>query len=274
MRFFVLIFLLFQIINVSISRAETLLLATTTSMQDSGLLDVLSPVFTEDTGIALQWVSVGTGKALALAKNCDVDVVLVHAPEAEKAFVTAGYALRRHIVMFNHFILVGPRNDPANLEGKSAPLAFRALSQKAELFISRGDNSGTHQKEEAIWKQAQLVPPQREKWYFSVGQGMMHTLNVASEKHAYTLTDSGTWIQFRHKNPQTELRELIADDATLFNQYSVLEIHPQNCPRIKKELGARFAKWLTSAAVQKRIADFKVQGKQLFFSNASATGHK
>ncbi len=268
-----LLFLLFQTVGASICKADTLLLATTTSTQDSGLLDILSPIFTEETGISLQWVSVGTGKALALAKNCDVDVVLVHAPETEKAFMQDGYASRRHLVMYNNFIIVGPQSDPAHIEGKSAPLALKSLSEKGELFVSRGDNSGTHIREQAIWKQTGMTAPQKEKWYYSVGQGMMHTLNIASEKHAYTLTDSGTWIQFQHKNPHTELRMLIATDETLFNQYSVLELEPRNCPRMKKDLAARFAKWMTSSAVQKRIADFKVQGKQLFFPNASPIGH-
>ncbi len=260
---------IFQGMKIDSCRAQSLLMATTTSVQDSGLLDYLIPFFNKETGISLQWVSVGTGKALAHAKNCDVDIVLVHAPDAEKAFVKDAYAIKRHPVMYNTFIIVGPKDDPAHIAGKSASLALKSIAEKEVLFVSRGDNSGTHQKEQKLWKKAGLVPPQKEKWYYSIGQGMLHTLNMALEKNAYVLSDSGTWTQFKSKNPQTMLTVLVQDDAELFNQYSILELNPQRCPHIKKEPATKFAHWLLSPHTQQRIAKYKILGQQLFFPNAA-----
>ncbi len=243
-------------------------MATTTSVQDSGLLDFLIPAFTKDTGITMKWVSVGTGKALAHARNCDVDVVLVHAPEAEKDFISGGYALQRYPIMYNTFLIVGPKADTAKVLGQDAIFALQNIARNQALFVSRGDDSGTHKTEEKLWRSAKLNIPQREKWYFSAGQGMMHTLNIASEKEAYTLSDSGTWLQFKSKNPQSPLQILVQDDENLFNQYSVLELNSQKCSSIKKELAQQFITWITSPKAQERIAAYHINNKQLFFPNA------
>ncbi len=248
---------------------RTLLIATTTSIQDSGLLDTLAPIFTKEKGISLKWVSVGTGKALTHGKQCDVDAVLVHAKAAEEAFVQAGYGIHRLPFMYNSFIIVGPKEDTAKTQGQKAHIALQYIARAKAHFISRGDYSGTHRMEEKLWRNADLQIPEKEKWYLSVGQGMMHTLNIASEKKAYTLTDRGTWIHFHSKNPQSPLTVLVQDDAELFNQYSVIEVNPQHCPQAQQTLAAKFSEWLATPTTQKHIADYHIQGQQLFFPNAA-----
>ncbi len=247
---------------------QSLLMATTTSTEDSGLLDVLGPLFTKETGIDIKWVAVGTGKALAHGKNCDVDVLLVHAPDAELAFIEAGHGLHRQLVMYNDFVLVGPKDDIAKVQGNNASVALKAIATSSASFVSRGDDSGTHKAEQKLWKQLYGAIPQKEKWYISVGQGMMSTLNIASEKKAYALTDRGTWINFSSKKPDSELAILVEGDKALFNQYSVLEINPKQCPKVKSDLAAKFATWLISPSTQAHIAKYTVQDKQLFFPNA------
>ena len=225
--------------------ADTLMMATTTSTQDTGLLEFLAPTFQKETGIELKWVAVGTGKALEIAKNCDADVLLVHAPAAEKEFVKAGHGIDRRQVMYNDFVLIGPAS-----------------------FVSRGDQSGTHKAELKLWKQSGLNPD-KEAFYISAGQGMMATLNMAAEKSAYTLTDRGTWIKFNaQQGAKNPLAIVVEGDKALFNQYSVITVNPKQCPKTKADLGKKFEDWWVAPSTQKRIAEFKLEGKQLFFPNA------
>ncbi|WP_457755985.1 substrate-binding domain-containing protein, partial [Thermodesulfatator indicus] len=185
---------------------KVLRMATTTSTDNTGLLDYLAPMFKKDTGIELQWIAVGTGKALRLGQNCDVDILLVHAPPAEKKFVAAGYGINRREVMYNDFVIVGPPEDPAGIKGLSVKKALKKIAAKKATFVSRGDDSGTNKKELALWKMAGIDPKKldKEPWYIQTGQGMLATLNVAAEKKGYTLTDRGTYIklEYNHKgNP-------------------------------------------------------------------------
>ena len=251
--------------------AETLMMATTTSTQDTGLLEYLAPIFTRDTGIDLKWVSVGTGKALAHGKACDVDVLLVHAPALEKKFVDEGYGVDRRQVMYNDFVLIGPADDPAGVRGKDVPAAFRAFAASGKnAFVSRGDNSGTHNAEKKLWAEAGLAVPGKDSpWYVDAGQGMMATIRIAAEKNGYTVTDRGTFIKYEaaHKgNPPLVI--LIEGDKALLNQYSVMMVNPKVCPKVKRDAANAFIKWWVSPAAQKAVADFKLEGKQLFFPNA------
>lgn len=264
-----LLILLCCTLPLSAQAAETLLMATTTSTQDSGLLEYLAPVFTAETGIDLKWVAVGTGKALELGKNCDVDVLLVHAPDAEKAFVAAGHGIHRHQVMYNDFVLVGPKADPAKIAGKTLGDALRAIGTHKALFISRGDNSGTHSAEKKLWQTMELPLPDKEAWYISAGQGMLATLTMAAEKNAYALTDRGTWIKYHAKQGDASpLKIIVEGDSALFNQYSVMEVNPAMCPKAKPALAQKFVQWWINPATQTKIAAFQLEGKQLFFPNA------
>ena len=250
--------------------AEELMMATTTSTQDSGLLDYLKPILLKETGIDLKWVSTGTGKALEHGKNCDVDVLLVHAPAAELKMVAEGFAVDRRQIMYNDFVIVGPKNDPAGIRGKSVADTLKTLAAKKTVFVSRGDKSGTHQMELGLWTALNMPVPDKESWYVQLGQGMMATINAAAEKNGYTLTDRGTWIKFeavqKEKNP---LAVLVEGDKSLLNQYSVMTVSPARCPKVKAGLAAKFADWWVCAATQNHIAAFKLEGKQLFFPNAS-----
>lgn len=248
---------------------ETLMMATTTSTQDTGLLEYLEPYFKKDTGITLKWVSVGTGKALELAKNCDAEVLLVHAPAAEKKFVEDGHAIDRRQIMYNDFVLIGPKDDPAGLKGKNVAEAFKTMSDKGAVFISRGDESGTHKAEQKLWKDAG-ADPAANKNYVSAGSGMMATIRMSAEKKGYALTDRGTWIKFANQEGANNPLDIIVEgDAPLRNQYSVLTVNPAQCPKVKKEMALKFEDWWVSPETQKLIDDFRVEGKQLFFSNAN-----
>ncbi|GAB7078378.1 ABC transporter substrate-binding protein [Megalodesulfovibrio paquesii] len=248
--------------------ADPLMMATTTSTQDSGLLEYLEPMFKADTGIELKWVAVGTGKALEIAKNCDVDVLLVHAPAAELEFVKEGHGIDRRQVMYNDFVLVGPAADPAKVKGKSTSEALKGIFDAKASFVSRGDQSGTHKAEQKLWSQSNLSPD-KEPNYLSAGQGMIATLNMAGEKQAYTLTDRGTWITFADKMGDTNpLTILVEGDKALFNQYSVLTVNPAQCPKVKTEMAKKFEDWWVAPATQQKIADYTLKGKQLFFPNA------
>ncbi len=240
---------------------ERLRLATTTSTDNSGLLAAINPVFTQKTGIAVDVIAVGTGKALKLGQNCDVDVVLVHAPAAEKAFVEAGYGIDRLVVMHNDFVIAGPRDDPAGIrQAKSAADALRRIAQAKAPFVSRGDDSGTHKKENHLWQQAGIEP--EGGWYYSIGQGMGAALQFAEEKQGYVLTDRGTWLAMRAKLPGLAI--VFEGDPQLFNPYHIIAVNPKRCPHVNYQDAKRYATFLTGPVGQKLIADFKVDGQQLF----------
>ncbi|OAG26983.1 substrate-binding domain-containing protein [Thermodesulfatator autotrophicus] len=246
---------------------KVLRMATTTSTDNTGLLDYLAPMFEKDTGIKLQWIAVGTGKALRLGQNCDVDILLVHAPAAEKKFVAAGYGINRREVMYNDFVIVGPQEDPAGIKGLFIKEALQKIAAKKATFVSRGDDSGTNKKELALWKMAGIDPKKldKEPWYIQTGQGMLATLNVAAEKKGYTLTDRGTYIKFEYNHKgKPPLVILVEGDKALRNQYSVIEINPKRCPNVRNDLARAFSDWITSPKAQKAIAEFKLLGKQLF----------
>ena len=248
--------------------AETLMMATTTSTQDSGLLDYIKPIFEKVTGLELKWVSVGTGKALAMGEAGDVDVLLVHAPKAEKKFVADGFGIDRKLVMFNDFVIVGPKADPAKVKGLASAAALKGISASKANFVSRGDDSGTHKKELELWKDAKMSAPDKDSWYISLGQGMMAVLRAAGEKNAYAMTDRGTWISFDDTQNPKNLDILVEGDKTLRNQYSVIIVNPAKHPKVKKAAADKFVAWWVSQPAQKAIADYKLKGKQLFFSNA------
>lgn len=244
-------------------------MATTTSTDNTGLLDVLGPRFKADTGIELQWVAVGTGKALELGKNCDVDVLFVHAPEAERKFVQDGYGIDRREVMYNDFVLIGPAADPAGIKGQGVIEALKTVAERGAVFVSRGDASGTHKKELSLWEKAGVSGIDKETWYVQTGQGMLPTINVAAERQGYTLTDRGTFIKYedQHKgNPPLVI--MVEGDPGLFNQYSVISVNPERCPKVRRDLAAAFSDWVVSAPIQALIGDFKLMGKPLFVPNA------
>ncbi len=248
--------------------ADVLMMATTTSTQDSGLLEYLEPFFKKETGMELKWVAVGTGKALEIAKNCDADVLLVHAPAAELEFIKAGHGTDRRQIMYNDFVIVGPKADPAKIAGKSSAEALGRILKSKAGFVSRGDQSGTHKAEQKLWQQAGITPD-KDPAYFSAGQGMMATLNMAAEKKAYALTDRGTWITFADKaGADNPLAIAMEGDTALFNQYSDITVNPDRCPKVDKALAQKFEDWWVSPSTQQKIADYKLKGKQLFFPNA------
>jgi tungstate transport system substrate-binding protein len=252
-----------------LAAGQTLVMATTTSTDNTGLLDYLAPHFTKATGIELRWTAVGTGKALKLGENCDVDVLLVHAPGAEKAYVKAGHGVGRREVMFNDFVIIGPAADPAGVKGKSVSDALAAVEAKGAIFASRGDNSGTHKKELSLWKAAGKPVPEKDKWYLQTGQGMLATINIAAERGGYTMTDRGTYIKYEDtQGGNPPLKILVEGDAVLKNQYSVLAINPEKCENAQYDLAQKFSDWLAGAEAQKLIGEFKLLGKQLFKPNA------
>ncbi len=248
---------------------EAVLLATTTSTDNTGLLDYLAPMFQAQTGVELKWIAVGTGKALKMGENCDVDVLMVHAPAAEQKFIDAGFGADRRLVMYNDFVIVGPVADPAIVKGLDAAAALRAIVAAKAKFASRGDNSGTNKKELSLWKAAGLAAPDKQEWYVQTGKGMILTLNTAGEQGGYTLTDRGTWIKFEsnHKGnpPLTILSE---GDKALFNQYSVMAVNPAHCPDVNNAMALKYMDWIVGEKAQKAIADFKLMGKKLFIPNA------
>lgn len=249
--------------------AETMLMATTTSTEATGMLDYLMPLFTKDSGIEVKWTAVGTGKALKMGENCDVDVLMVHAPGAEKAFVEAGFGTGRTEFMYNDFVIVGPKADPAKAKGDDSAKGLAAIAAAKAAFISRGDDSGTHKAEQGQWKTSGLPLPDKETWYVSAGQGMMETLTMAGERGGYALTDRGTFISYEAKagaNPALGI--LVEGDKALMNQYSVIPVNPSKCPKAKKDAADKLAAWVASKKGQQAVADFKLEGKQLFFPNA------
>ncbi|WP_316900130.1 substrate-binding domain-containing protein [Pseudodesulfovibrio indicus] len=250
--------------------SETLMMATTTSTANTGLLDeLIVPKFLKDTGIEIKFIAVGTGKALAMAENCDVDVVLVHAPASEKAYVDKGVLIDRKELMYNDFVIIGPAADPAGVKGMNVAEALKTIGQKQAVFASRGDNSGTHKKELSLWKAAGMQVPEKDAWYIQTGQGMLPTINIANEKNGYTMTDRGTYIKYADtKGGNPPLVVLVEGDKVLFNQYSALAVNPEKCKDAKYELATKFINWMASPEVQAAIGDFKLLGKPLFTPNA------
>lgn len=248
---------------------KALMMATTTSTDNTGLLDYLAPLIKKDTGIELKWTAVGTGKALQMGVNCDVDVLLVHDPDAEKKFMTEGSGINRTEIMYNDFVIIGPKSDPAGIKNKSVINAMKAIAAKKANFASRGDKSGTHALELKLWKTSGIAAPDKKPWYLSTGQGMIETIKVASEKNGYTITDRGTYIKYETTNKgNPPLVILVENDSNLFNQYAAIEVNPAKCPKAKNDLAKEFIKWMASDNGQKLIKDFKLNGKQLFTPNA------
>ncbi|MEW6068176.1 MAG: substrate-binding domain-containing protein [Nitrospirota bacterium] len=242
--------------------------ASTTSTQNSGLLDYILPIFEKKTGIKVDVVAVGTGAAIEIGKRGDADFVLVHAKEQELKAVEDGHFVDRHDVMYNDFVIICPDNDPAKIKGiKSASDAFRKIAESGQSFVSRGDNSGTHTKELSIWKK-NGIDPKGQKWYIEVGQGMEKTQRIANEKRAYTLTDRGTWLATKEKD-KLEMVIVLEGDPVLFNQYGVMAVNPEKHGHAKYQETMVFINWLISRDGQEAIASFKdKQDNQLFIPNA------
>ncbi len=244
------------------AETATVILSTTTSTQDSGLLDVLVPMFEKKTGLTVKTISVGTGQALALAARGEADVTLAHAPSVERRYVEEGKLLNRRLVMYNDFVIIGPAEDPARIRGLPKALdAMRRIAESQSRFVSRGDKSGTHTLETALWKQAGVEP--KGAWYLESGQGMGQTLGIAEERRAYTITDRGTWLAFQKR---VSLPVLVEKDRPLLNLYSVMEVNPANGPRINAAGGKAFADFMLSAEVQAVIRVFGADkyGQPLF----------
>jgi len=250
---------------------KSIVVASTTSTQDSGLFSHILPLFKAKTGIDVRVVAQGTGQALDTGRRGDADVLFVHARAQEEKFVADGFGVKRFPVMYNDFVLIGPRSDPAGIKGMSdIAAALQAIKTKAAPFISRGDRSGTHTAELDLWKAAGIdIAKDKGPWYKEIGQGMGAALNTASASNAYLLADRGTWISFKNRG---ELEIVVQGDKRLFNQYGVMLVNPAKHPHVKKDLGQAFIDWLISAEGQKAIADYKIEGQQLFFSNANVPG--
>ena len=260
------LFMLGLLFGVASRSAETqsrnVILSTTTSTQDSGLLDLLVPLFEKQSGYSVKTVSVGTGQALALAAKGDADVALVHAPSLEKKYVSGGQLQNRRLVMYNDFVIIGPKDDPAKIRAlKSTLAALKAIEQAKAPFVSRGDNSGTHTLEKSLWKEAGIQP--NGPWYIESGQGMGATLNIANERNAYTITDRGTYLALGQR---VTLPILVEGDRALLNIYSVMEVNPANGPRVNAAGGKAFADFMVSPQAQNLIKNFGVEkfGQPLF----------
>ncbi|SLM29573.1 Predicted ABC-type molybdate/tungstate transporter, periplasmic substrate binding protein [Desulfamplus magnetovallimortis] len=248
---------------------NSLMMATTTSTDNTGLLDYLMPHFTTDTGIDIKWTATGTGKALKLGSNCDVDVLLVHAPAAEQKYIADGFGKDRTEIMYNDFVIIGPENDPAAVKGKSVVDALETIREKEAVFTSRGDDSGTHKKEKSLWKSTGKDMPEKESWYVQTGQGMLATINITEERKGYTMTDRGTYIKYNsQKNGNAPLKVLVEGDGILLNQYSVLTLNPEKCPNAKYDLATKFAAWMAGESAQNLIKEFRLLGEKLFIPNA------
>ena len=249
------------------AQSTSITVSSTTSTEQSGLFKHLLPLFEKDTGIQVKVVAVGTGQALDIGRRGDADVVFVHDPAAEEKFVAEGAGVDHRRVMYNDFVLVGPKSDPAKIAGgKDILEAMRKISQANAPFASRGDRSGTHAAELRYWKAAGVdVEAGKGKWYRETGSGMGPTLNTASGMNAYALTDRGTWLSFKNRG---DLEILVQGDKRLFNQYGVMLVNPEKHSQVKKDAGTKFMDWLVSDRGQQAIADYKLNGEQLFFANA------
>lgn len=270
---------------------KVLKMSTTTSTQSSGLLDVLLPVFQKDTGIQVKVIAKGTGAAIRDGMDGNVDIIFVHAKGREDKFVAEGYGVKRYAVMHNDFVIIGPTSDPAGIKGmKDAAEALKKIANSATLFVSRGDDSGTHTKEQALWKatglametQTQTIvkkgakkevtssqPAASASWYQSIGQGMGKTMTYTDEKQAYTLSDRGTYIKFKYgKTPALELDVLCDGDKILVNSYGIIAVNPAKHPHVQIELANQLVEWITSAKGQQLIHEYRLAGKQLFYPDA------
>jgi tungstate transport system substrate-binding protein len=262
--FFVILSLSFN--NSAKADDKFIILASTTSTQDSGLFKYILPIFKAQTNIDVRVVALGSGQALLQAQKGDADVVLVHDEAAELKFVADGYGVARSNVMYNDFVLIGPKIDSAKVATKKGIVdAFKAIAAQQTSFISRGDKSGTHSAELRYWRQANISPEQyKSSWYKETGSGMGPTLNIASSMNAYTFADRGTWLSFKNRG---DLKILLQGDSKLFNQYGIMLVNPKKHPHVKKELGLQFINWLTSDQGQNAIASYKIDGQALFFPN-------
>ena len=242
--------------------------ASTTSTEQSGLFGYLLPIYEQQTGVKVRVVALGTGQALDVGRRGDADVVFVHARAAEEKFLAEGQGVKRYPVMYNDFVLIGPKSDPAKVAGSKDILAAMKKVEGAQApFVSRGDRSGTHMAELDLWKAAGVdIDKSKGPWYSDTGQGMGPALNTASSMGAYILADRGTWLAFKNRG---DLTILVEGDKRLFNQYGVMLVNPEKHPNVKKELGQQFIDWLVSPAGQKAIADYKINGEQLFYPNAA-----
>lgn len=252
--------------GLALPQERVIVIASTTSTEQSGLFSHLLPAFKKDTGIAVRVVAVGTGQALDIARRGDADVVLVHDPAAEEKFVAEGHARERREVMYNDFVLVGPRSDPVGARDKDIVAALARIAARGAQFMSRGDRSGTHAAELRYWKLAGIDPAARKPaGYKECGCGMGPVLNIAASTGAYALADRGTWLSFRNRG---DLAILVEDDKRLFNQYGVMVVNPARHPHVRYALAQAFADWLVSPRGQSVIASYRIGGEQLFFPNA------
>jgi len=245
--------------------------ASTTSTEQSGLFGHILPIFEQQTGIKVRVVALGTGQALNLARRGDADVVFVHAKSAEEKFLAEGHGVKRYPVMYNDFVLIGPKSDPANVGGaKDITEALNRIEAAQAPFVSRGDKSGTHMAELKLWKASGIdLEKAKGAWYRDTGQGMGPALNTAASMNAYILADRGTWLAFKNRG---DLAILVEGDKRLFNQYGVMLVNPDKHPSVKKELGQTFIDWLVSPGGQKAIAEYNINGERLFFANAGQPG--
>jgi len=255
--------------GLSFAQEKSIVVASTTSTEQSGLFAYLLPIFKSKSGIDVKVVAVGTGQALDIGRRGDADVVFVHDKPAEEQFVAEGFATKRYEVMYNDFILIGPKNDPAKIAGgKDINEALQKIAASQSPFISRGDKSGTNAAELRYWKNAGINPA-GEAWYKETGSGMGPALNTASAMNAYILADRGTWLSFKNRG---DLIIVVEGDRKLFNQYGVMLVNPERFPQVKKVLGQTLIAWLISKDGQSAIASYKIDGEQLFFPNAKSSG--
>src|SRR5674476_1031311 len=260
----------------SFAQDKSIVVGSTTSTQDSGLFEYLLPLYQQKTGVTVKVVSQGTGQALDTGRRGDADVVFVHAKSAEEKFLAEGQGVKRFTVMYNDFVLIGPKSDPAGIKGmKDVGKAFTTIKDKKANFISRGDRSGTHIAELKLWKasgidiEKDLSSKNLGSWYKSIGQGMGAALNTAGAGNGYVLSDRGTWIHYKNKG---DLAILVEGDKRMYNQYGVMLVNPEKHPNVKKELGQQFIDYLISPEGQKDIANYKINGEQLFYPNANEPG--
>jgi tungstate transport system substrate-binding protein len=252
----------------AMAQEKSIVVASTTSTQDSGLFGHILPIFTKKTGITVKVIAQGTGQALDTARRGDADVVFVHAKSAEEKFLAEGQGVKRFPVMYNDFVIIGPKADPAKIKGtKDVAAALKKLKDSQATFISRGDRSGTHIAEINLWKAVGIdIEKDKGPWYKSIGQGMGAALNTALGSNGYVMSDRATWINFKNKG---DLEIMVEGDKRLFNQYGVMLVNPEKHPNVKKADGQAFIDWLISPEGQKTIADYKINGQQLFFPNAT-----